>query len=255
VRLSPAGSEASLGASQAAAETAAAGARALAILYLHGFGSNQDGEKAAFFRARAVAAGFTFCSFDFQGHGRSGGSLVELTLSRNLADVARVYAWLAEHGHTRLALLGSSMGAATGLWYAALHPESTVAGLHIAPALELDRSLLAWAGPERIRVWRETGRIQFENELVRCELSWDLIEDLRGHPAEELALRYRTPALLLQGKHDSSVAWRNVADFTARCRYEGIELHLFADGDHRLTDRKGRLWQLMLEFLRGRELA
>ena len=45
-----------------------------------------------------------------------------------------------------------------------------------------------------------------------------------------------------------------MADFATRCRYEGIDLHLFADGDHRLTDRLGRLWELMSEFLRGRGL-
>jgi hypothetical protein len=44
------------------------------------------------------------------------------------------------------------------------------------------------------------------------------------------------------------------ADFAARCALPGIELHLFADGDHRLTDRKERLWDLMAEFLKGRDL-
>ena len=226
----------------------------LGILYLHGFGSHQSGEKAEFFRARAREAGLPFCSFDFQGHGASGGSLVDLTLTRNLADVGRVHAWLRDRGVSRLAILGSSMGAGTGLWYAALHPEATVAGLHIAPALDLDRALLAWAGPERTRAWRETGRIHFQNEFVSSELSWSLIEDLRAHPAEQLAQRLRTPSLLLQGKRDASVSWRQVADFAARCRFEEVELHLFADGDHRLTDRKGRLWALMREFLRGRDL-
>jgi uncharacterized protein len=224
------------------------------ILYLHGFGSHQAGEKAEFFRARARESGLPFCSFDFQGHGASGGSLAELTLTRNLADVARVHEWLGRRGVSRLAIVGSSMGGGTGLWYAALHPESIVAGLHIAPALELDRALLSWAGPERTRAWREAGRIRYESEHVSADLSWSLIEDLRAHPAEQLAQRLRTPSILLQGKRDTSVSWRHVADFTARCRYEGIELHLFADGDHRLTDRKARLWELMQEFLRGRGL-
>src|SRR6185436_13887576 len=103
--------------------------------------------------------------------------------------------------------------------------------------------------------WEETGTIHFENDLVACELRWELIEDLRRHPYEELLRLHRTPALLLQGKKDTSVLWKTVADFVTRSAYEGVELHLFADGDHRLTDRKDRLWELMLEFLRGRGLA
>lgn len=226
----------------------------LCILYLHGFGSVQTGEKAEFFRQRALESGFAFCSFDFQGHGRSGGTMQGLTLTRNLEDVARVHAFVRERGHDRVCLLGSSMGGGTALWYSALHPEEIVAGLHIAPAVQMERGLTAWAGPERCQTWQETGTIHFESELVSCELGWELIEDLRRHPFEDLLRSYRTPALLLQGRLDTSVSWKDVADFATRCAYSGIDLHLFADGDHRLTDRKDRLWELMLEFLRGRGL-
>jgi pimeloyl-ACP methyl ester carboxylesterase len=225
------------------------------FLYLHGFGSEQSGEKAEFFRGQALAAGFAFCSFDFQGHGLSGGSLDDLTLTRNLADIARAHDLVRARGHERVILLGSSMGGGSALWYSALHPDEVVAGLHIAPALEMERGLLAWAGPERARAWEETGSIHFQNEFVSCQLGWCLVEDLRAHPTEDLLARYRTPCLLLQGKRDDSVPWRSVADFAVRCPYPEIDLHLFADGDHRLTDRKERLWDLMTEFLRGRGLV
>lgn len=231
------------------------GADILCLLYLHGFGSVQTGEKADFFRQHAQESGFAFCSFDFQGHGQSGGTMQGLTLTRNLQDVARVYAYVREKGYHQVCLLGSSMGGGTALWYSALHPDEVVAGLHIAPAIQFERGLITWAGPERCRLWQETGTIHFENDLVSCELGWELIEDLRRYAVEDLLEMYRTPALLLQGKLDTSVPWKDVADFATRCAYPGIELHLFADGDHRLTDRKDRLWQLMLEFLRGRSLT
>lgn len=222
------------------------------FLYLHGFGSEQSGEKAEFFRDRALGTGFGFCSFDFQGHGLSGGDMAGLTLTRNLEDVSRVHAFLRQRGCGRLILTGSSMGGGTALWYSRFHPEEIVAGLHIAPALEIGKGLLAWAGPERARAWQATGRIQYQTELVSCELGWELIEDLSTYPLDDLLAGYRTPALLLQGKRDATVPWKTVADFATRCSFPEIELHLFADGDHRLTDRKDRLWELMVEFLRGR---
>jgi pimeloyl-ACP methyl ester carboxylesterase len=225
------------------------------FLYLHGLGSDQAGEKAEFFRAQAKAEGFPFCSFDFQGHGGSGGTMRGLTLSRNLLDVAQVQRWLAGRGHTRIVLLGSSMGGGTALWYSALYPEGIVAGLHIAPALEIERSLLEWAGAGRARAWQESGVLQFQGELVECELGWELIDDLRRYPVDRLLAEYRTPCLIVQGRRDLSVPWRGVADFAAGCAFSEIELHLFADGDHRLTDRKARLWALMREFLHGRGIG
>jgi pimeloyl-ACP methyl ester carboxylesterase len=232
----------------------AEGAAAPCLVYMHGFGSRQDGEKADFFRRRARAAGIAFCSFDFQGHGASGGGMRELTLTRNLEDLETVVSWLEAAGERRFCLVGSSMGGGTALWYSALHPGRVAAGMHIAPAIELERLLLAWAGPERARRWEETGVLAYHDEMVSCELGWQLIEDLRAHAMADLLARYRTPALLLQGRLDTAVPWRGVADFVARCPFREIELHLFGDGDHRMTDRLDRLWSLMLEYLRGKGL-
>jgi pimeloyl-ACP methyl ester carboxylesterase len=141
------------------------------VLYLHGFGSTQSGEKAEFFRRQALASGLAFCSFDFEGHGQSGGTMRELTLTRNLANIERVHAVLRERGEQRICLLGSSMGGGSALWYSALHPEAVVAGLHLAPALDLDRGLLAWAGPERARRWQESGACCFHCPIAIYALS------------------------------------------------------------------------------------
>lgn len=250
----PAGGEVAAAGPAGAGASATGTLAAPCLVYMHGFGSRQDGEKAEFFRRQARAAGLAFCSFDFQGHGASGGGMRELTLTRNLDDLETVVRWLEAAGERRLCLVGSSMGGGTALWFSALHPGRVAAGMHIAPAIELERLLLAWAGPERARRWEETGILAYHDEMVSCELGWQLVEDLRAHAMTDLLARYRTPALLLQGRLDTAVPWRGVADFVARCPFREIELHLFGDGNHRLTDRLDRLWALMLEFLRGKGL-
>jgi alpha-beta hydrolase superfamily lysophospholipase len=224
-----------------------------AVLYLHGFGSSQGGTKAAFFRERFVEAGFAFCSLDFQGHGESGGSMFGLSLSRNLNDVDRVHRRLEEQGYGPVLLVGSSMGGLTALWHAARHPQRVAAAMHLAPALDLGQNFVERVGEEGMRRWREEGRIHVKNDLVDCHLGWNFVEDFERFPLEDLKARYRTPTLLLQGKKDDSVHWRSVAAFATECTFEGIELHLFADGDHRLIEQRDRLWALMGEFLAGRE--
>ncbi|RMH22756.1 MAG: alpha/beta fold hydrolase, partial [Acidobacteria bacterium] len=225
---------------------------ALAILYMHGFGSRQDGEKAVFFRRRALADGIAFCSFDFRGHGESGGELGELTLSRNLEDAARVHRWLAARGFRRLVLMGSSMGGATGLWHAAAGAAGIAAGIHVAPALGLAEAMLEAVGPEAARRWQETGHHTFASELVTCDLGWGLIEDLRRYDRRRLASDYRVPTLIFQGCRDDSVDWRQVLDFAVACEGAAVELHLFADGDHRLIPWTEHMWRLARSFLAAR---
>lgn len=225
-----------------------------AVLYLHGFGSHQSGEKAVWFRRAAAAAGLAWCSFDFRGHGESGGGLGELTFSRNLEDAEAALAWLRRRWHGRVVVFGSSMGAAVALWLAARRPEDLAAVVCIAPALGMDRTMAESLGDGGVARWRESGVLAFKNELVECELGWGLMEDLARYPSGELPPRLRTPVLAFQGMRDRSVDWHLAVDLAAACREAPVEVHLFADGDHRLLDRRPRLWQMALAFLEARGL-
>jgi pimeloyl-ACP methyl ester carboxylesterase len=227
----------------------------VAVLYLHGFGSRQSGTKAEFFRRRFLDRGLAFCSFDFQGHGDSGGSMLDLTLSRNLSDVGRVHALLGERGYAAVVLMGSSMGGGSALWYAARRPEGVAAAIHVAPSVALGEGLLEWVGPENARRWEREGKLLLEGEVASCEVGWGLIADLADYRVERLRSIYRTPTLIFQGKNDASVPWRKVLDFVVGCRYEEIDLHLMAGADHRMIDRLDYLWRLADAFLATRGLV
>lgn len=222
------------------------------VFYLHGFASSQGGDKATFFEHRFLDFGLAFCSFDFQGHGESGGELVDLTLSRNLEDIGRVHGHLRSEGFEHFVLMGSSMGGASGLWYAALHPDDFLAAIHIAPAVEMDRGLLHRVGPEGEAAWRRDGHLPLTHARGTSLVGWQLIEDLRSFDRERLAAIYRTPTLLFQGRHDDSVDWRAVVDFAAACLGEQQTVHLMMDGDHRLVDRLEYLWRTSAAYLEER---
>lgn len=230
-------------------EPTAAGPGRPAVLYFHGFGSSQDGDKAEFFRARALADGYAFCSLDFRGHGLSGGTLAQISLSRNLEDARLVHGFLADRGYLRPVVVGSSFGGLTGLWHAALHPQQVAAGLFVAPAVDLGERTRAWAGEEGLEEWRRIGHRRVVTPVVDCELGWGFVEAFDRHPTPELARSLSVPSLLLQGCLDDQVSWTRVTEFAAACSATRVELHVFSDGDHRLVDRKPLLWRLMRAFL------
>ncbi|MEM8964672.1 MAG: alpha/beta fold hydrolase [Acidobacteriota bacterium] len=226
----------------------------LAVLYSHGFASSQGGEKAGFFRRRFLDLGLAFCSFDFQGHGASGGGMRDLTLSRNLDDIACVQSFLETRGYRRFVLFGSSMGGGTALWHATRRPETAVACILIAPAVDFGGGLRRRLGPEGLDKWRDDGVLVWPHELGVQEIGWDLMADLDIYPLQRLADVYRSPGLIFQGTNDDSVDYRDVIRFVDSCDESALHLHLMTDGDHRLIDRLDLLWSLTESFLDYRGL-
>jgi len=224
------------------------------FLYLHGFGSKQSGEKADHVRASALAAGLPFCSLDFRGHGESDGELRTTTLGRNLEDVARVRRHLAAEGYPDVVLIGSSMGGATALLHAVEAPAGVAACLLIAPAVGLARQLGRLSDSGRLETWRRDGTTRFATEQVEADLDWAFAEDLARRDFQEVARSLAVPALILQGRKDASVDFRDVLDFAAAAPPGLVDLVLYGDGDHRLADRLDELWRRMLDFLRRRAL-
>jgi hypothetical protein len=93
--------------------------------------------------------------------------------------------------------------------------------------------------------WRREGSLTVTNELGSWDLGWGFVEDFERYREDRLRALYRTPSLLFQGCEDDRVPWRSVLDFALGCELTGVDLHLFPDGDHRLTDLQPRLWELM----------
>lgn len=83
-----------------------------AVVLLHGHGASSGPDLVQFGPALRRVAGVL--AFDFRGHGGSDPSLTSMGLYE-VEDVAGALAWLGERGVTRVALMGTSMGALTAL--------------------------------------------------------------------------------------------------------------------------------------------
>ncbi len=218
---------------------AAGATSAGAVLYLHGFGSSQDGEKADRFRGRARDAGLSFVALDFQGHGRSGGDVLGLSLSRSLRDVERARAGIDEL-RTPVYVIGSSFGGLVALWHAATSSLPVTGLTVIAPALGIERVMAEQLGAEGLDSWRERGSLTVTNELGSFDLGWEFVADLERYPTDRLVALHSGPTQVFQGRRDDRVSWREVVRF-AEATPESTHLDLIEDGDHRLLDEMDRI--------------
>ncbi|MEW6207857.1 MAG: alpha/beta fold hydrolase [Acidobacteriota bacterium] len=217
-------------------------------VFLHGFGSDQRGEKAASLGSRLTREGWAFVTFDFRGHGRSEGSMRDLTVSRMLEDCNEVVSPLAGE-YRRVALMGSSMGACVAAWYAALNPERISACAFIAPAFNFVNLIVDQIGHSRLTEWKQNGAVEFTNQYGSMELGYTLVEDWRRYPLSQLTARFSAPALIIHGMRDEAISYLHSLSFTSRAASSEIEVILIKDGDHRLTSHKEKLGHLVASYL------
>ena len=218
------------------------------VVYVHGFASHQCGEKALYFGERFLAQWCAYLTFDLRGHGASGGTMEELTISRAIEDVETVLVWARER-FARCVMIGSSLGGQVAAWAAARHPEAVAANLLIAPAFGFYENRVRDLGEEGLARLRAEGRATIRNEWVTVTVGRALVDDAARYPVDRLIASYRTPTLILHGTDDASVPVAGSVDFVRRSAARPLELVVFGGGDHRLTDRKAALFDAMAGFL------
>jgi pimeloyl-ACP methyl ester carboxylesterase len=223
-----------------------------AVLFVHGFGSTRQGEKAQALEAACARRGWTFAAFDFRGHGASSGTLLELRGSGLLADLDAVQAHLAQRGIRRLGLVGSSMGGWATAWYTLRHPEVVAACVLIAPALDFVRGRWLQLSDAERQEWRRTGRRRVQNEWLDLELGYGLVEELDLFPPELLRAEFARPLLLLHGLRDTVIPYTHSITFAERAAFADVEVRLFKDGDHRLQAFKDEIAEAACRFFAAR---
>jgi alpha-beta hydrolase superfamily lysophospholipase len=91
----------------------------MAVVVAHGFTGSWRRPALRRIATRLAEVGGGAISFDFRGHGRSGGH--STVGDREVLDVEAVVGWARELGYARVATVGFSMGATIVIRHAALH--------------------------------------------------------------------------------------------------------------------------------------
>ncbi len=219
-----------------------------AVVFVHGFCSVRYGEKAQALEESCARRGWTFATFDFRGHGESSGIVRDLRGSGLLADLDRVYGFLKENGVSRLCFVGSSMGGWATAWYAIKHPERVEACAHVAPGYHFLTARWDRLSPEEREAWKREGVLRLRNNWVDAELGYGFVEEAPLFPKEQLLRDYHTPTLIFQGMDDEVVPPERTFHFVEQLACPHVELRLYKDGDHRLTDRKEEIAEAACDF-------
>jgi pimeloyl-ACP methyl ester carboxylesterase len=207
------------------------------LFWLGGFGSDMTGSKARAVDAFADEKGLALTRFDYSGHGASGGTFAEGTVSRWLEEAGAV---LDRNAPRPQVLVGSSMGGWIALRMAeALRGTGRVAALLlIAPAYDMTRVLMWDRWKKKARdtllrdgVYREPSPYSDQPYVITRAL----IEDGDAHLFGDRLIDVGCPVTILQGIADKEVPWRHAAALVERLASDDVVLTLIKDGDHRLS--------------------
>lgn len=224
-------------------------------MWLGGFKSAMDGNKALALEAWAERTRHAFVRFDYMGHGKSDGDFREGTVTRWRNDALAIIDRLATGPQI---LVGSSMGGWLALLASRLRTDRVRGIVLIAPAADFTEALL-WRrlSESARRSITETGEwlMPSRYDPQPYPITRALIEDGRKHLIlEGDALHWSIPIRVLQGMNDLDVPWEHALKLVLKVHGD-IRLTLVKDGDHRLSRPADlRLIEQTLECLLG-ELA
>ncbi len=208
--------------------------RAPTVVFLPGFASDMEGEKARFVADFCADRGQAVLRFDYSGHGASNGRFEEGTIGRWRDDALDVIDALTDGA---LVLIGSSMGGWLALLVALARAPRLAGLIGIAAAPDFTEALM-WASmpfTARETLMRE-GRIMAPSAYgPPYPITRALIEDGRRHLLLERPIAITGPVRLLHGQADPDVPWELSLRLAEQITGGDVTVTLIKDGDHRLS--------------------
>ncbi|MFX1283863.1 MAG: YqiA/YcfP family alpha/beta fold hydrolase [Promethearchaeota archaeon] len=215
------------------------------ILYLYGFASGPQSNKAQFFKEKFNSLDVPFDIFDYIPNRESFSNLKTSKLLENLHS----YIELNYTKETDIVLFGSSFGAFLSVWYTSKHPERVQNLILIAPALRFSAHLICETHGINPSLWEKQGLINVFHYRYNGEipLKYTFYEDLVENPLPDFdKVGISIPILILHGKSDNVVPIIGSKQFADSNRQ--VTLHEL-NGDHQLLDQKDAMWDLVKDFL------
>ena len=203
------------------------------VLIFHGFNANKDMPLLTDLAARLHARGIGTLLFDFNGHGQSEGSFLDMTIPNELEDARRVYAYAAKLPDVRsISAAGHSMGAVVAAMLAGELGQAKIKTIVLmSPAPELTEDT---AKGDLFGVKYDTQQVPAYITLSNgLKVGRAFLATTPNVPIYAVSSRYTGPVLVVHSQDDQLVPYHYGEEFS-RIYKEG-KLETLHGLDHNFT--------------------
>lgn len=207
------------------------------VLFLPGYGSNMNGQKAESLEEFCRSLGHSYLRFDYTGHGASEGVLSEGTIGTWKKDVLFVLDELAEGPQI---LVGSSIGGWLMLLAAIARPEKTAALVGISTAADHIVTSFNSLPLETRKEFEEKGEWTVptkHSEEGHYKFSMDFLKEAENHCVLQSPIPITCPVRLIHGLKDEDVPWHISMQVAERVLSPDVDVILRRHGQHRMSEK------------------
>ena len=223
------------------------GQRCDLVVMCHGLNCDHSFDLMRLIADHLCTAGFAVLEFDFNGHGKSEGKFVEMTIPNEIEDLEQVLAYARDLRFVDdIALVGHSQGAVVAAMAAGKHPDALKAVVLLAPAAivrdDVVRGNLFGARFDPLDL---PDSLTLDNGIA---LGYRYLKTASNLPVFETAAGYHGNACIIHGNGDLLVPYTCGERFHQT--WSNSEYHLLNYYDHNFTVCPYRPMEITVEYLK-----
>ncbi len=198
------------------------------VILCHGMESTKEGTKHRRLGERLASRGIAALRFDFSYVGESEGDFADLTFRGEVEDLGGAWDFLRERVAGSIGVLGSSMGGAVALLFAADEPG--VRALATIAAVAHPERILAELRPAELGRWRKEGVVSLGGVRLRSTF----LDDVETLDVIAACRKVCCPTFIVHGDADRVVPCSDAAEIADALGGEH-EVRIYSGADHRFS--------------------
>lgn len=213
------------------------------IILCHGFSTSKNSHTYVRLQEILNNHGISTFRFDFFGHGESGGSFEEITISEAVDNILSAIKFLKELGYSEIGLVGGSFGGIASIMAASRMNDLLILALK-SPISNYEE--MATKPEENLEEWKKKGyKYYISGDGKEFKLNYTFFEDSKNNNGYEAARKIKIPTLIVHGDKDESIPIeqsKKTASLIKNCKLEIIK-----GADHRYSSPEH--FEKMLNFI------